>query len=365
MSSKQSKSLETACRICLEQCRDAKQLSFHVQKIHKISSREYTIKILLGGIEPSCPVCGITPRYVAMLFKKYCKEHSHVAEANGGKIGGKIKETWNKGLSKETDERLLLKSESQLGNKNHFFGKKHSKESMDKNAEKHRLTFEEVFKRVKKSGAILIKKEGFFYEDQGMPLDIVCKDCGQEDTVSLTNLGRCWKCKICHPMGSKQQIEIYNFVKSLGFADVVSSTREVIPPLELDIWVPSKNVAIEYHGLYWHSGGKEGTFDKDKHRKKFEYCREKNIKLLQIFSDEWIQNEEICKSMIKSSLGVLDIHLNARDCVVKEILNKDAKVFLEITHISGSSTCRKTLGLFHKTLGLVGVMTLRQPVQKK
>ena len=53
--------------------------------------------------------------------------------------------------------------------------------------------------------------------------------------------------------------------------------------MEFDIYVPSKKVAIEYHGLHWHSEGFKGKAD----YLKYLYCRKHGIRLIQIYGDEW------------------------------------------------------------------------------
>jgi len=156
------------------------------------------------------------------------------------------------------------------------------------------------------------------------------------------------------------------YVQSLDFEDAVSCDRKMIAPFELDIFVPSRNVAIEYHGLYWHSNDLSVQDDAKLHRKKYEMCRKQDIKLLQFFSDEWANNRALCQSMISNALGVTSEKLNARDCNVMKIDKLTGQAFLQENHIAGATKRhRYTIGLQHKSKGLVGVMTLRVPVQQK
>jgi len=48
--------------------------------------------------------------------------------------------------------------------------------------------------------------------------------------------------------------------------EVLSSERSLIAPKELDIVIPSKGIAIEFNGLYWHSeaSGKDRNYHLDK-----------------------------------------------------------------------------------------------------
>lgn len=82
-----------SCVICgLGNIASSKGLATHLQFSHKLSSEEYTYKHLLKlGSRPSCAVenCSVPVRYVAWEFKKYCKDHSSLAESEAGKRGGR------------------------------------------------------------------------------------------------------------------------------------------------------------------------------------------------------------------------------------------------------------------------------------
>ena len=47
--------------------------------------------------------------------------------------------------------------------------------------------------------------------------------------------------------------EIINFIKSIYDGEIIENNRHIISPMELDIYIPQKNLAIEFNGLYWHS----------------------------------------------------------------------------------------------------------------
>ncbi|GAG41201.1 unnamed protein product, partial [marine sediment metagenome] len=62
--------------------------------------------------------------------------------------------------------------------------------------------------------------------------------------------------------------------------------------LELDIFIPTLDKAIEYNGEYWHQ-------DKSRDLLKQELCKLKNISLLIIWNKEWKISGEKCKNKIK------------------------------------------------------------------
>ncbi len=123
------------------------------------------------------------------------------------------------------------------------------------------------------------------------------------------------------------------------------NNREILNGKELDIYIPSKNVAIEFNGLYWHSD-KQKPFDY--HKIKTELCNQKGIRLIHIFEDEWQNNKDIIKSIIKSSLGIYDRKIYARKCEIKELNNKEYKDFLVKNHIQGQINSSLKVGLFYK-----------------
>ena len=360
-------STSTKCCECGEEFPHLKKLSGHIKKIHCMSSLDYVVKHQCDGLRPTCKVCGSETRFVSLGegFKAYCSAHAHVAESVSGRMGGKKKRTWNKGLTKSSDQRLATIANNSLGENNPFFGHHHTDETIKRNADAHRLSFNEVISRVKEAlpDVVVVSGEDA-YEDQNSLLQVRCSHCNVIDDVSSRNLQNSWRCRTCHPLASRPLLEIVDYVRSFGL-DVEVSTRKVIAPLELDIYVPEKNVAIEYHGLYWHSGGKDEVFDKRRHRQKYELCLSRGIRLIQIFSDEWTNRRDVCMSIISNAVGANCIKLNARDCELVDVPREEADAFADNSHIAGHTRCKHRFGLVHPKYGLVGLATTRTPIQKK
>lgn len=360
---------ECSCLECGAVFMYGKKLSEHVKKVHRMSPEVYCVKHTYAGIVPACPVCGDLPRFVSMTegYKTYCKDHKTVAEKEGGKIGGKKKRTWNKDQTKESDRRLAAQSDKMSGAGNPFYGKHHTPEAIEKNRAAHTLStviLQERFDdRISEWDCQISVDDYTSRQQQYIPFK--CKACNTVSEMTLQAFERGSLCRTCFPNASQPQLDIADFVKSLNVGDVEISTRKVIPPLELDVWVPAKRVAVEYHGLYWHSGGKMGTFEKKRHRQKYEVCRDAGIRLIQFFSDEWRDHTDTCKSMLRNALGCSTNKLHARDCTVVALSRQDSRTFVAAHHISGAANATHHFGLIHKTQGLVGVATTRTPIQKK
>lgn len=157
----------------------------------------------------------------------------------------------------------------------------------------------------------------------------------------------------CYPKTQKQS-EIANLLKEYGL-EVIQSSREIISPLELDIFIPEKKFAIEFNGSCWHS---EKMLDikkaRNKHFEKLLECRKKNIRLINIFEKTWDDRKNQIMNFIKSSLYLNDIKVDARKCDIKEM---ECKSFINNNHIQGfgNRTIKTFVLLYYDKI--VGAMT--------
>lgn len=141
---------------------------------------------------------------------------------------------------------------------------------------------------------------------------------------------------------SYSEKELVDFVKSIYSDEIVENTKRIIPPKELDIYIPKMKLAIEYNGLYWHD---ENHVDRNYHLTKTNMCNEKGIDLIHVFEDDWLERKEIVKSMIASRLGVYKEKAFARKCQIKEIEKDQAKIFFDKNHLQGFAYGDLYLGL--------------------
>lgn len=168
------------------------------------------------------------------------------------------------------------------------------------------------------------------------------------------------RCPTCCPsLGptSKTELHVQEFIRSVG-VDCECSNRKILSGLELDIYIPSKNLAIEFDGLYWHSECWKA--DKKYHLAKTEQCEAKNIHLIHIFENEWLDKQDIVKSRIKNLLGVYEARLYARKCEVKSVDARTAFAFQIANHLQGAVRAKVDLGLFYND-ELVSLMTFSKP----
>ena len=143
---------------------------------------------------------------------------------------------------------------------------------------------------------------------------------------------------------SKYEAEIHEWLKSIYSGKIYVNIRRIITPLELDFYIPEKNLAIEFNGNFTHSinAGKDPNY----HLNKTQLCQDKGIRLIHIFEYEWLTKKDIIKSIISSVLGIYENKIYARECEVREVNSKEARIFLDENHLQGFVASSYRLGLY-------------------
>lgn len=212
-------------------------------------------------------------------------------------------------------------------------------------------TKESIFNYIKSIGYDYIKHEkikGKVYVDYL---------CNNKHIVHqrLNDLRSNHRCNICFNSSSIAEKDISDYIKALiPDHTIILNDRNIIKPLELDIVIPEKHIAIEYDGLYWHSqqrGGKDNKY----HLNKLQKCNDAGYRLITLFEDEWIFKKEIVKNRLKHIL-TNEKGLYARRCTISEISSYLAKNFVDLYHIQGYTQCSVRLGAYYNDQ-LVAIMT--------
>ena len=163
-------------------------------------------------------------------------------------------------------------------------------------------------------------------------------------------------CNYCQPISRvehycKTWLEDLNipFIKTKIDSDASFQNK-----IEIDFLID--NIGIELHGLSVHATTNKlhdnpyiGSKPKDYHLNKTISCENQNIDLIQFWNTEWIQKEDICKSIILNRIGKTLYKNYARNCYIKEINKTDYDSFMLTHHIQGTTTGESIrLGLFYK-----------------
>ena len=178
-----------------------------------------------------------------------------------------------------------------------------------------------------------------YNNDNKEKLSIRHKECGHEYEVRPNDFQQGYRCPKCSPTFSKKEEEIYEFISSIydgpieknkKFKYDITNNRK---SHELDIYLPDKNIGIEFNGYYWHS---DKFKDKNFHLDKQNTFRDKGITVFNIDENDYDNKPDIIKIKIKHLLGLNDTEsIYARKCKFEKVTDYDLKEFMNKNHIQG------------------------------
>jgi len=162
-----------------------------------------------------------------------------------------------------------------------------------------KLTIEFVKSEFEKEGWVCSSSE---YINNSTHLDYICPK-GHHGTITWDNWKRGRRCPKCS-MNSTSIWEstIKEFVKLLG-VPFLENDRTLIRNtatnryVELDLWFPDLNKAIECNSKYWHKNRKHIDLLKQ------EWCKDNNVSLLVVTDIEWNEDIKKCQTKIKKFLN--------------------------------------------------------------
>lgn len=147
--------------------------------------------------------------------------------------------------------------------------------------------------------------------------------------------------------------EVHAYIQSLGLS---TTPTFKLGDTEFDMLVDGTNVIVECDGIYWHGEHLTGRSSKY-HKNKTTVATSNGYQLIHIFENEWMCQQSIVKSMLKSKLHKTDVRCGARQCSVIELTAKEANTFLHNNHIQGKCKSPIHYGLTHNDV-LVAVVSL-------
>lgn len=272
-----------------------------------------------------------TKKRIATLQRSYGSEITNVSQLESHKKS--VSETWDSKTRKEVESIVRSRKKTKLekyGDENYCNGKKISETRKSfpdaKKLEIHEKTkatnvqtygieyawhLDEVklkskLRRCKsKYDNIILPNEIaeplFTFEEYVSDVNArfkwKCRKCGEVFECGVFEhqpyVTRCLKCNPLSSFHSKNESAIVEFLKMNGREDIVENSRGIISPRELDIFIPSSNLAIEYNGIWWHSLA-NGT-PVDYHSSKSDACERLGIDLVHVLDHEWSHRQDLCK----------------------------------------------------------------------
>jgi very-short-patch-repair endonuclease len=188
---------------------------------------------------------------------------------------------------------------------------------------------------------------------------IKCNNCNHEFYRYFDDFLLQFKCPNCN-IGSSIENKIKELLDSNNINYIINN-RTIISPYELDFYLPEYNIAIECHGLYWHSETilqNRNIYARTYHLLKHDLCKSEGIQLLQFFEDEIVNRFDIISNIILAKCNKLKMLCGARKCEIREITNSQSNHILKYNHIHNSSNSKFQIGAYYKN-ELVAVMTFK------
>jgi hypothetical protein len=306
---------------------------------------------------------GIKAKVEKTILKKYGVKNVFSSDIIKSKIKEKIKEKYGV-INPSQSEEIKKKKENTFLKKYGVSNPLKIKEMREKIKEEEKVKYYEKIKRFDNVNALfnlqeykgvydIKNKEPFIYKWE-------CKKCKNifEDYFYC----RLPRCPVCYPLKSGtsvSEIEIKDFLLRQGIEIQWKKRFDDDKKYEIDIFIPSKNIGIELNGIYWHS---ELSGDKSKryHLDKTKYFLERGIKIIHIWDSEWLEKQEIVKSIIFSKIGIYNKKIFARNCEIKRLSPLLSKEFFNKTHIQGYVNSTINIGLYIEN-SLVSCLSISKP----
>jgi len=236
----------------------------------------YWLDHKLQGYEP-CPVCGKPCKTFLGRNKGYAKHCSSKCSSLDKQVQKKTEKTnlskygkKNPAQSETVKSKMKKTTLERYGSENYFSSKEGKKKIKEVLFNRYKVENPQQCDIIKeKTKKTLLDKYGV--------------SCGFLTAKKITR--------------SKGEIEVFEFVKTL-IPDATNSDREAIQPFELDIYIPSLKIGIEYDGDYWHSLPNMVKRDRFKDM----LCKNKHIKLIRIKESEWKNNKENIQKFLEETI---------------------------------------------------------------
>jgi hypothetical protein len=192
------------------------------------------------------------------------------------------------------------------------------------------------------------------YVNNKTKLTVICPTHGSWEICAGNLLNLEQRCPSCAGNLSKIESELREYIETFDI-EFIKNDNEILNRKELDIFIPSHNLAIELNGLFHHSDA--NNKNEKYHLHKTDSCNKFGIDLLHIFEDEWRNKRDIWESIITHKLGKTQNKIYARKCIVKNVNKHDKDTFLTTTHLQGSCPSSTNLGLYYNGI-LVALLTM-------
>ena len=143
---------------------------------------------------------------------------------------------------------------------------------------------------------------------------------------------------------SHYEDEICNYLKEIGVSNIKKNIK-ILDKEEADIYLPDNKLIVEFDDTYWHS---DLFKDKNYHFNKSLLAEKLGYRLIHIYQYEWddINQQEKIKQLLRIACGKVNERIYARNCDVRIITNKEARILNDKVHLQNHRNAKVTYGLF-------------------
>lgn len=372
-------SKDGGCSVCLA---DKRKVEYTYEKLCGLSNKSVDIKPFDGTVEKNgfvtciCPVHGEYKVRVTTIVKGngFCKKcSSRTTDEESGIVVSDLKKTLDDkycdefiydliGVRNKTSKVPLTCTKCGYKFKRmakFILSDKHcgcSRCTARKTAMDRVKTTEEYIEQAKAVHGDAYDYSETEYRSSSDKVTVKCRKCGRYFDIEANSHLQGHGCPYHFTNKSRDEVELLDFIKSVYQGPVYNNDRTALGNgNELDIYLPEKNIAFEYDGIFWHN---ENNKPNNYHLEKTKLCESKGIRLIHIFEDEWKDKakKEIWKSMILNILGMTSNTIGARGCEVRKVDHSEGYKFLEDNHLQGKCPSSIMLGLYHEGK-LISLMT--------
>jgi hypothetical protein len=158
-----------------------------------------------------------------------------------------------------------------------------------------------------------------------------------------------------HSNYSLTEIEIRSYIESLNI-EYQHNMWDILETKEIDLFIPSKMLAIEINGLYWHSWHPtmKSSENRTRHLEKTQLLLDKGIDLIHITDWEWRNQQDIIKSMLNNRLGLSQRYW-ARKTQIRDLTTQQARKFFQENHLQGFIHSQYYIGLYDQDQLLMAI----------
>ena len=281
------------CQICNKEIKS----NCHISKKHHVSAKEYYDTYIRKENEGFCLNCGKETTFISITngYHDYCsKSCSGIINNQKQEVKDKIKQTK---LIRYGDENYHNMEKTKQTNKERY-GNEYAiaTKSVRNKIQKTQLSKNTNYDGLSKLSDV-IDKYGYGWYIIRNQLNIITIMKGRYGYIKNEDISKIEDYIHSDFKHSKNEVLIYDSIKSYFNGEIIRNSNRIIKPYQIDLFIPSLNIAIEYNSKFYHCS--EFGISEDYHLMKSLLCREKQIRLIHIYEFENIEEQlQLLKSLI-------------------------------------------------------------------